>query len=66
MKTWVIRMVRTDKGKKLRKAYESHQIHHGFNEHRTPEIRQDHVVNTISTILKDNYLVEVKKCLESS
>lgn len=33
-----IRMVRTELGKMLRKDYESHKIHHGFNEHRVMEI----------------------------
>ena len=28
------RMVRTEMGKKLRKKYELHELHHGFNEHR--------------------------------
>lgn len=56
----VIRMVRTEEGKRLRKAYEAHEIHHGFNEHRTPELRGG-FVNTISTVLKDNLLVEVRR-----
>lgn len=33
-----IRMVRTELGKMLRKDYESHKIHHRFNEHRVMEI----------------------------
>lgn len=32
------RMVRTELGKMLRKDYESHKIHHKFNEHRVMEI----------------------------
>jgi hypothetical protein len=32
------RMFRTELGKMLRKDYESHKIHHGFNEHRVMEI----------------------------
>ena len=31
-------MKRTEEGKKLRKAYESGQIHHGFNEHRIMDV----------------------------
>ena len=51
-----IRMVRTEQGKALRKQYENHEIHHGFNEHREPELRKDGVINTLSTVQKDNYI----------
>lgn len=51
-----IRMVRTEEGKALRKQYENHEIHHGFNEHRKPELRKDGVTNTLSTVQKDNYI----------
>ena len=51
-----IRMVRTQEGKELRKQYENHEIHHGFNEHRKPELRKDGVTNTLSTVQKDNYI----------
>lgn len=51
-----IRMVRTEDGKALRKQYENHKIHHGFNEHREPELRKDGVTNTLSTVQKDNYI----------
>ena len=50
------RMVRTEEGKALRKQYENHEIHHGFNEHREPELRKDGVTNTLSTVQKDNYI----------
>ncbi len=33
-----IRMVRTELGKMLRKDYESHKIHHLFNERRVMEV----------------------------
>ncbi len=49
-----IRMVRTEQGKKLRKQYEQHEINHGFNEHRKPELREDYCANTLSTVQKDN------------
>lgn len=51
-----IRMVRTEEGKALRKQYESHEIKHGFNEHRQPELRSDGCTNTLSTVQKDNYI----------
>ena len=56
-----LRMVRTEKGKELRKAYENHEIHHGFNEHRQAEPRKDGCANTLSTVLKDNHIVETKQ-----
>ena len=53
-----IRMVRTEDGKALRKQYENHEIHDGFNEHREMELRKDGVSNTLSTVQKDNYICE--------
>ena len=49
-------MVRTEEGKALRKQYENHEIEHGFNEHRKPELRSDGCTNTLSTVQKDNYI----------
>lgn len=51
-------MRRTEQGKSLRKAYESHEIKHGFNEYREPVPRNDGITNTISTVQKDNLLIE--------
>ena len=51
-----IRMVRTEEGKALRKQYENHELQHGFNEYREPELRKDGVTNTLSTVPKDNYV----------
>ena len=51
-------MQRTEEGKSLRKAYESHEIKHGFNEFREPVVRTDGMINTISTVQKDNLLIE--------
>lgn len=53
-----VRMVRTEEGKALRKDYESGIVHHGFNEHREMELREDGVSNTLSTVQKDNYICE--------
>jgi site-specific DNA-cytosine methylase len=57
-----LRMVRTEEGKALRKAYESGEIHHGFNEHRTAEPRTDGVSNAITTVQKDNLICETIPC----
>lgn len=54
-------MQRTEEGKSLRKAYESHEIKHGFNEFREAVPRNDGMTNTISTVQKDNLLVESNK-----
>ena len=51
-------MRHTEEGKSLRKAYESHEIKHGFNEYREPVPRNDGITNTISTVQKDNLLIE--------
>lgn len=51
-------MRRTEQGKSLRKAYESHEIKHGFNEFREAVPRNDGMTNTISTVQKDNLLIE--------
>lgn len=49
-----LRYERTETGKALRKQYEAHEIHHGFNEHRVLQPRDDGKTNTLSTVLKDN------------
>lgn len=51
------RMVRTELGKMLRKDYESHKIHHKFNEHRVMEIG-DLLCNSITTAQKDTLICE--------
>jgi len=53
-----IRMVRTERGKMVRKQYESGELKHGFNEYREAELKTDGVSNTISTVQKDTLLCE--------
>lgn len=55
-----LRMVRTEEGKALRKDYERGNLHHGFNEYREAEPRQDGLSNTITTVQKDNLVLEEK------
>lgn len=57
MECFALRLVRTEEGKRLRKAYDNHEISHGFNEYREYEPRPDGVINTISTVQKDNYVL---------
>ena len=59
-----ITMVRTEQGKELRKAYETHKIHHGFNEHRCMQVGGA-ISNTITTVQKDFLILEVWKQYES-
>lgn len=56
-----LRMVRTEEGKALRKDYESGRLHHGYNEYREAEPRKDGCVNTLSTVQKDNIVLETDK-----
>ena len=56
-----VRWVRTEEGKVLRKDYESGKIHHGFNEYRVIEQRPESVSGTITTVTKDNIVLEVDK-----
>ena len=58
VETKPIRMVRTEEGKTLRKAYESGEIHHGFNEHRKAEIKDDCISNAVTTVEKDTLVCE--------
>lgn len=57
-----VRMVRTEDGKKLRKAYESGEITHGFNEHRKAEPRTDGITGVLTTVEKDSMIFEPASC----
>lgn len=45
-------------GKKLRKEYEQHELHHGFNEHREMIVGEV-VSNSITTVQKDTLICEI-------
>ena len=53
-----IRMERTEEGKRLRKDYEKGEIKHGFNEFRKGAPREDGLLNTLTSVQKDNYIAE--------
>ena len=61
----VLRNVRTEYGKEIRKDYESGKLDISRHEFLANEIREDGIVNTLSTVQKDNQLavkvVEVTK-----
>lgn len=54
----VLRQVRTEYGKEVRKAYESGEIDEKWGNMKQWEPRTDGVANTLSTVQKDNLLAE--------
>ena len=57
----VLRAERTDYGKSIRKQYEAGEIDEKIGNMREMKPRTDGVANTITTVLKDNYVIEAKK-----
>lgn len=53
-----LRYERTDEAKRCRKAYEAHEIKHGYNELNELHLRPDGKTNTLTTVLKDNQIME--------
>ena len=53
-----LRYERTDEAKRCRKAYEAHEIRHGYNELNELHPRPDGKTNTLTTVLKDNQIME--------
>ena len=52
-----LRYERTDEAKRCRKAYEAHEIKHGYNELNELHPRPDGKTNTLTTVLKDNQIM---------
>ena len=57
----VLRAERTEYGKSIRKQYEAGEIDEKIGNMREMKPRTDGVANTITTVLKDNYVVEAKE-----
>lgn len=55
----ILRHVRSEYGKAIRKDYEAHKAQAGWGEIRTLEPRLDGLSNTLTTVLKDNLVLEV-------
>ena len=55
----VLKKVRTDYGKAIRKAYESGQVYEKRSNMTKLEPRSDGLSNTLTTVQKDNYILEV-------
>ena len=53
-----LRYERTDEAKRCRKAYEAHEIKHGYNELNELHPRPDGKTNTLTTVLKDNQIMK--------
>ena len=54
----VLRAERTEYGKSIRKQYETGEVDEKIGDMREMKPRTDGVANTITTLLKDNYVVE--------
>ena len=52
-----LRYERTEEAKRCRKAYEAHEIKHGYNELNELHPRPDGKTNTLTTVLKDNQIM---------
>lgn len=50
---------RTEYAKKIRKAYEAHELTERRCNMREWTVRKDGCSNTLSTIQKDNYILEI-------
>lgn len=53
-----LRYERTEEAKRCRKAYEAHEIKHGYNKLNELHPRPDGKTNTLTTVLKDNQIME--------
>lgn len=58
MEPQVLRAERTDYGKKIRKQYEAGEVYEKISNMREMMPRTDGISNTITTIQKDNYVME--------
>lgn len=57
---YILRKVRTEYGKSIRKQYESRKIAEKRSNMTMWEPRLDGIANTLTTVLKDNYVLVVK------
>ena len=60
----VLRQERTEYGKQIRKAYENGEINEKRSNIRELSPRDDGITNTLTTVQKDNYLLEAPKILQ--
>ena len=60
IEAYVLRPVRTDYGKAIRKKYESGEIKISRHAMTQLEPRLDGIANTLTTVLKDNYVMIIE------
>lgn len=58
---YALKYQRTDYAKKIRKDYEAGKIKERRCNMREWTIRDDGYANTLTTVLKDNYIIEIEK-----
>ena len=58
---FILRPVRTDFGKAIRKKYESGEVKISRHAMTQLEPRFDGIANTITTVLKDNYVMIIEE-----
>lgn len=56
----ILKFQRNEYGKKIRKAYESHEVQERRCNMKEAVPRMDGLCNTLTTVLKDNYLLEIE------
>jgi hypothetical protein len=57
----ICRCVRTEYGKQIRKLYENHAIQEKRGNMTKLEARTDGISNTLTTVQKDNLVLEIRK-----
>lgn len=62
----VLRSSRNEYGREIRKQYEAGEITAKRSEMKTPEPRPDGISNTLTTVLKDNLLIEPTEEIEKA
>lgn len=55
---YCLRYERTEEAKRLRKAYEAGEVKHGYHEFHELHPRLDEKTNTLTTVQKDNMIIE--------
>lgn len=60
IEAYVLRPVRTEYGKAIRKKYESGEIKESRHNMTRLEPRSDGISNTLTTVLKDNYILIIE------
>lgn len=60
-KQMILKFQRNEYGKKIRKAYEAHEIQEKRGRMKEIVPRRDGICNTITTVSKDNLVLEIEE-----